>query len=453
MRDSAAHLRAALPARPGRPAGTGCVVIGEVAQSHDGSLGLAHAFLDAIADAGADAVKFQTHIASAESTPAEPWRVKFSPQDATRYDYWKRMEFSEEGWKGLKSHADERGLWFLSSPFSDEAAALLSRVGVAAWKIASGETSNLPLLERLLADGRPVLLSTGLSALEEVDAAAALVKAASRTLAVLQCTSAYPCPLSEGRTEPHSVLPRAATAAAVGLSDHSGTVYLGSPRPRRRRSTSSRSTSRSPPGYLDPTSPRSVTCDELRQLVEGSASSEWMAAHPVDKRRERARNRGFHTLFTKSVVALRGSSGRDDPREPPSRGKKGHRRARKRLPKSSASGSRGRLSGRAPPGRRLGGRVSAAARRSEDGRAAALLGLRHAVGLGSSRQKQKAAPWGHLEPEYTERLLELHAPRRPACFSGRRRGRPAGREAVPRPAADPKIHAAGHEVGSHSLPP
>ena len=60
------------------------IVIGEVAQAHDGSLGMAHAFIDAIADAGADAVKFQTHIAQAESTPDEPWRVQFSPQDASR---------------------------------------------------------------------------------------------------------------------------------------------------------------------------------------------------------------------------------------------------------------------------------------------------------------------------------------------------------------------------------
>src|SRR5215212_6221219 len=91
-----------------------CLIIGEVAQAHDGSLGSAHAYIDAVANAGADAVKFQTHIAAAESTPGEPWRVKFSRQDATRYDYWRRMEFSEEQWRGLAEHAQERGLIFLS---------------------------------------------------------------------------------------------------------------------------------------------------------------------------------------------------------------------------------------------------------------------------------------------------------------------------------------------------
>jgi N-acetylneuraminate synthase len=91
--------------------GNSCSVIAEVAQNHDGSLGMAHAFIDAAADAGADVIKFQTHIASAESTLAEPWRKPFSDQDATRLDYWKRMEFSESHWSGLREHArkDPRG--------------------------------------------------------------------------------------------------------------------------------------------------------------------------------------------------------------------------------------------------------------------------------------------------------------------------------------------------------
>ena len=110
-----------------------CLVIGEVALTHDGSLGLAHAFVDAIADAGADAVKFQTHIAAAESTPAEPLRVKFSRQDATRYDYWKRMEFTEDAVaRARRARARARRRCSCRSPFSIEAVELLERVGVAA---------------------------------------------------------------------------------------------------------------------------------------------------------------------------------------------------------------------------------------------------------------------------------------------------------------------------------
>src|SRR5437660_1527020 len=114
---------------------------------------MAHAFIDAIANAGADAVKFQTHLAHAESTCREPWRVKFSSQDNTRYDYWKRMQFSEEQWLGLKQHATQRSLLFLSSPFSDEAVDLLGKVGVYAWKIASGEVGTSKMFEKMAATG------------------------------------------------------------------------------------------------------------------------------------------------------------------------------------------------------------------------------------------------------------------------------------------------------------
>ena len=119
---------------PGRP----CTIIAEVSQSHDGSLGTAHAFIDAAAGAGADAIKFQTHIAAAESTSEEPWRKSFSGQDASRIDYWRRMEFSEEQWYALREHAAKRNLLFLSSPFSMQAVELLKRVGVAALDRAWG---------------------------------------------------------------------------------------------------------------------------------------------------------------------------------------------------------------------------------------------------------------------------------------------------------------------------
>lgn len=176
-----------------QPIGHGkpCFIVADVAQAHDRSLGMAHTFIDAVA--GADVVKFQTHIAAAESTPTEPWRIKFSNQDATRYDYWKRREFTEEQWHGLKRHADERGLIFLSSPFSFEAVELLIQVGVAAWKVPAGETANTPMLDRMIATGLPIILSTGMSPLNETDSAVKRVKEADVPLVILQCTTAYPC--------------------------------------------------------------------------------------------------------------------------------------------------------------------------------------------------------------------------------------------------------------------
>jgi len=278
-----------------------CLIVGEVAQAHDGSLGLAHAFIDAIANAGADAVKFQTHIAAAESTPGEPWRVKFSLQDATRYDYWQRMEFTEEQWHGLKKHADERGLLFLSSPFSIEAMELLTRVGVVAWKVASGEVSNIPMFERMAVTGLPLLLSTGMSPLSEIDAAVERVKARGLPLTVLQCTSAYPCPPEKVGL---NLIPffRERYGCAVGLSDHSGTIYPGLAAATlgievlEVHVTLSRE-------MFGPDVPASVTTGELRQLVEGVRFIEKMRAHPVDKDALAREMSPLRDLFTKSVVA------------------------------------------------------------------------------------------------------------------------------------------------------
>ncbi len=278
-----------------------CLIIGEVALTHDGSLGLAHAFVDAIANAGADAVKFQTHIAAAESTPSEPFRVKFSRQDKTRYDYWKRMEFTEEGWRGLAEHARERGMLFLSSPFSLQAVELLDRIGMPLWKIASGETSNAMLLERILETGKPVLLSTGMSPIEEVDAAVARVRARNVDVGVFQCTTAYPCPPEKVGL---NLIPfyRERYGCWVGLSDHSATIYPGLAAATlgidmlKVHVALSRE-------MFGPDVVASVTTQELGQLVDGIRFIERMQAHPLDKDASAKDTAPLRTLFTRSLVA------------------------------------------------------------------------------------------------------------------------------------------------------
>jgi N,N'-diacetyllegionaminate synthase len=277
------------------------MIIAEVAQAHDGSLGMAHAFIDAIATAGADAVKFQTHIASAESTPTEPWRVQFSRQDSTRYDYWKRMEFTEEQWRGLKQHAEERGLQFLSSPFSIEAVDLLRRIGVTAWKIASGEVGNIPLLERIAETKLPLLISSGMSPLSEIDAAVAIAQKYHLPTTVLQCTSAYPCPPEKVGINLIPFL-RRRYGCEVGLSDHSGTIYPGLAGATHGidalevHVTLSRE-------MFGPDVPASITTNELRQLSEGIRFIERMNSHPIDKDMLFSEMKPVRELFTKSVVA------------------------------------------------------------------------------------------------------------------------------------------------------
>lgn len=280
------------------------LVIGEVAQAHDGSLGIAHAFVDAIAAAGADAVKFQTHIAAAESHPSEPWRTSFSHEDATRFDYWKRMELSEEQWAGLRAHAEDRGLAFLSSPFSLEAVELLRRVGTAGWKIASGEVSNDELLRAVAAAGGPVLLSSGMSSWDELDGAVALLRdSGAGPLAVLQCTSAYPvAPEALGLNVLSEITARYSCAA--GLSDHSGTIFpslaavaLGA-RVVEVHVTLSRE-------MFGPDVPASVTTAELRSLVEGVRMIGRALEHPVDKDTAAAGLEDMRRLFTRSLVTAR----------------------------------------------------------------------------------------------------------------------------------------------------
>ncbi|MGI8512053.1 MAG: N-acetylneuraminate synthase family protein, partial [Solirubrobacteraceae bacterium] len=267
-------------------------------------LGTAHAFVDAIAGAGADAVKFQTHIAAAESRTDEPWRVRFSYEDETRYEYWKRMEFSAEAWAGLRRHAEDRGLAFLSSPFSLEAVDLLRRAGVAAWKIASGEVANPPLLDEVGQTGQPVLLSSGMSGWSELDRAVERLRAAGAgPLAVLQCTSAYPvAPERLGLNVLGEIRER--YGCAVGLSDHSGTIFpslaataLGG-RVLEVHVALSRET-------FGPDVRASVTSGELRMLVDGVRYVGAALAAPVDKDAAATEMAPMRALFGRALVARR----------------------------------------------------------------------------------------------------------------------------------------------------
>ena len=279
-----------------------CTVIAEVAQAHDGSLGMAHAFIDAVASTGAHAIKFQTHIASAESTPLEPWRKKFSLQDASRYDYWRRMEFTPEQWQGLRRHADEKGLMFLSSPFSMQAMDLLAAVGVAGWKVASGEVANIPMLHRMAADNIPVILSSGMSDYAELDNAVAIIQGRGVPLAVLQCATRYPCPPGEVGLNVMQSFRSRYLGAAVGLSDHSATVYPGlaavtlGAQVIEVHATLSRD-------MFGPDVAASLTVAEIRQLVEGVRFTEAMLSSPVDKASISEDVKQVRAIFTKSLVA------------------------------------------------------------------------------------------------------------------------------------------------------
>ncbi|MBO6702594.1 MAG: N-acetylneuraminate synthase family protein [Pseudomonadales bacterium] len=203
-----------------------CYIIGEIAQAHDGSLGSAHAYIDVVADAGCDAVKFQTHIAAAESTLDEPWRVKFSYQDETRFDYWERMSFSVEQWVELRDHAVDRGLDFVSSPFSVQAVDLLNDLDVPWWKVASGEIYNPEILDRIFSTGKPVLFSSGMSSLGDLERVVRQARDQEIPFGILQCTTSYPCSPEEWGLSALDEI-RKRFNCPVGMSDHSGEIYAG----------------------------------------------------------------------------------------------------------------------------------------------------------------------------------------------------------------------------------
>lgn len=278
-----------------------CLVIGEVAQAHDGSLGTAHAYIDAIAKSGADAVKFQTHIAAAESSRNEPWRVRFSYQDASRYEYWKRMEFTEEQWLGLKRHAEERGITFLSSPFSLQAARMLRGIGMQAWKVPSGEVTNSQLLEYMIETKLPILLSSGMSSVEETDRAVAHVQAAGLPLAVMQCTSSYPCPPEKVGLNMLCQF-RERYGCAVGLSDHSGTIFPGLAAATLGAEVVEVHVAFSKECF-GPDVVASVTTSELTTLVNGVRFMERTRMSGVDKNKMAEEMQPLRSLFTKSIFA------------------------------------------------------------------------------------------------------------------------------------------------------
>jgi N,N'-diacetyllegionaminate synthase len=195
-------------------------LIAEIGQAHEGSLGILYSYINALAQTGVDAVKFQMHIAEAESSAHEPFRVQFSLEDKTRFDYWKRMGFSLEQWKGIKQHCDSLGLDFICSPFSNLAVDWLEEIGVRYYKIGSGEVTNFLILEKIARTGKPLILSSGMSSYAELDQTIAFLKDKKVDFSILQCTTAYPTqPEEYGLNVIRELQNR--YKVPVGFSDHS----------------------------------------------------------------------------------------------------------------------------------------------------------------------------------------------------------------------------------------
>lgn len=286
----------------GRKIGKGAkaYIIAEVAQAHDGSLGYAHSFIDAAADSGADAIKFQTHIAKAESTRDETFRVPLSGQDATRYEYWQRMEFTPEGWAALFNHAKARNITFLSSVFSCEAVELLEKLGMAAYKVGSGEVWSADLLKSIAKTRKPILLSTGMSSFAEIDAMVESITAQGSELGIFQCTSEYPVALERVGLNICDEF-RSRYTCPVGLSDHSGTIFPALAAMARGVDMIEVHVTYDRRMY-GPDTKASVTFAELEMLTRARDAFHTMITHPVDKDAMVIDMAQMRKLFTKSVA-------------------------------------------------------------------------------------------------------------------------------------------------------
>tara|TARA_R110001632_G_scaffold66751_3_gene157081 strand:- start:129 stop:1130 length:1002 start_codon:yes stop_codon:yes gene_type:complete len=256
-------------------------IIAEIAQAHNGSIDRVFKYIDALGKTGVDAIKFQTHIAHAESSIYEPFRVKFSDQDATRYDYWKRMEFTKEEWVAIKSRCEAVGLEFMSSPFSNAAVDLLEEIGVERYKIGSGEVNNFLLLEKIAQTGKPIILSSGMSSLDELDKTVAFLKARKADFSILQCTTSYPTPAERYGLNVIQEL-KERYQVTVGYSDHSADVgtciaaaALGA-EILEFHAVFSRSD-------FGPDALSSLEMDEITQLVQSVANITLSRKHPIDK--------------------------------------------------------------------------------------------------------------------------------------------------------------------------
>lgn len=249
------------------------LVLVEVGINHEGSLEKALRLVDAAVEAGAEVVKFQCHITDKEMVPTDMTPGKISKEKL--WDIIKRCELTADEEREVQAYCKKKGVVYLSTPFSREAADRLDDMGVPAFKIGSGECNNIPLLEHIAAKGKPIILSTGMNDLDSVKKSVAAIKKYGVPLALMHCTSMYPTPYEKVRLGAVNELREAFPGMPIGLSDHSlniwtclGAVALGASILEKHFTIS-----RQWPG---PDTGISIEPSELKDLIDGSRAI-WQA--------------------------------------------------------------------------------------------------------------------------------------------------------------------------------
>jgi N-acetylneuraminate synthase/N,N'-diacetyllegionaminate synthase len=203
--------------------GQPCFVIAEAGVNHNGDLDLARRLVDAAAAAGADAVKFQTFNATevaAAGAPKAEYQLETTPVGESQVEMLRGLELEADAYRTLKARAEKSGLAFLSTPFDRGSVELLDSLGADAFKIASPDLTNFPLLDEVAARSRPVLLSTGLADLGEVEAAVDRLRSGGAIdIVLLHCVSAYPAPPEDANLRAMATMEER-LGLGVGYSDH-----------------------------------------------------------------------------------------------------------------------------------------------------------------------------------------------------------------------------------------
>ena len=201
-----------------------CFIIAEVGVNHDGDISLARKLVDVAKEAGADAVKFQTFRTEelvTSSAKKAGYQKETTPSEESQYDMMRKLELSATDFKELFAYAQKRDILFLSSPFDKKSVDLLSELGVSAFKIPSGEITNFLLLKHVARKGKPIILSTGMATLGEVEKALEVIQEEGMDdIILLHCISSYPVKMEDMNLKTMETLGNAFKLPA-GLSDHS----------------------------------------------------------------------------------------------------------------------------------------------------------------------------------------------------------------------------------------
>ncbi len=281
-----------------------CFVIAEAGVNHNGCLDTAHKLIDKAALAGADAIKFQTYTANRLTTRTAPkaeYQKHFESGNESQHDMLQRLELSPDDHRELMAHCARQNIRFLSSAFSNEDVDLLDELDVFAIKLGSAEITNFPLLSHAASTLRPIILSTGCSSLDEVQAAVRILKGnGCSDLALLHCVSAYPARCKDANLRAMKTI-RKATKLPVGFSDHTEGILLAAPAVAMSAKIIEKhfTLDRSAPG---PDHRASLEPDDLRAMIESIRMVESALGDGIKRPRDAEAN--TREIARRSLVAV-----------------------------------------------------------------------------------------------------------------------------------------------------